>query len=82
MIRSPIIRIGAARGRGCRCGGGARGRCGGARRFARRRGRSGAGADRLLDEFELVHRHGDVVLTHTQEAADTNNHGVDLAVLI
>ena len=27
-------------------------------------------------------KNGDVVLTHTQEAANPNNHGVDLAVLV
>jgi hypothetical protein len=84
MIGSPVIRIGAARGRGCRCCGGVRWRRGSpGRRFARRgRGRSGTGAGRFLDEFKLVHRNGNVVFTHTQEAADPDNHGVDLAVLV
>ena len=84
MIGSPVIRVGAAGGRGCRCGAGVRGRRGSARGgFARRsRGRSSTSADRFLDEFKLVHGNGDVVLTHTQKAADSDNHGVDLAVLI
>ena len=84
MVWSPIIGVSAARGIG-RCGGGRRRRRGGSarRRFARRgRGRSGAGADRFLDEFQLVHRDGDIMLTHTEEAADTNNHGAHLAVLV
>src|SRR6476469_8305348 len=83
MVWSPIIGVSTARGGG-RCGGGGRRRGGSARRrFARRgRGRSRAGADWFLDEFELVHGNGDIMLTHTEEAANTNNHGAHLAVLV
>ena len=84
MVWSPIIGVSAARGIG-RCGGGRRRRRGGSarRRFARRgRRRSRAGADWFLDEFELVHGNGDIMLTHTEEAANTNNHGAHLAVLV
>src|SRR6476646_11715291 len=45
-------------------------------------GRSRAGADWLLDELELVHGNGDIMLAHTEEAAYTNNHGAHLAVLV
>src|SRR6476469_3184411 len=83
MVWSPIIGVSTARGGG-RCGGGGRRRGGSARRrFARRgRGRSRAGADRFLDEFELVHGNGDIMLTHTKESANTNNYGAHLAVLV
>ena len=84
MVWSPVIRVGGARRGGLRRGGGVRWRGGSARRrFARRgRGRSRAGANRFLDEFELVHGNGDIVLTHTEETANTNNHGTHLAVFV
>ena len=52
MVWRPIIGVSAAHRGGRCCGGGRRRRGSARRRFARRgRGRSGAGADRFLDEF-------------------------------